>query len=226
LNQHLLIIEDEEGLREGLSRNFEYEGYRVSAAADGVAGLDLVLSAQPDLVILDVMLPGMNGLEVCRRIRQAGVQIPVLMLTVRRQEVDRVRGFENGADDYVLKPFSIQELSARVRALLRRSRPALPRAIWRLGEVEIDLSRQQATRRGKPVRLSFREFELLRCLSSRMGEVVTREDLLVLALGYSPATSSRAVDNLIVNLRKKIENDPHNPRHLLTAYGIGYKLVE
>lgn len=226
MSQHLLIIEDEEGLRQGLSRNFEFEGYRVSSVADGVAGLELALSTRPDLVILDIMLPRMNGFDVCRRLRESGARTPVLMLTVCREETDRVRGFEMGADDYVLKPFNLEELSARVRALLRRSQPASPRQSLKLGEVEVDLARQQASRRGRPIRLSFREFELLRCLTARLGEVVTREELLVRALGYSPSVSSRAVDTLVVNLRKKIEKDPHNPRHLLTAHGVGYKLVE
>ncbi len=226
MSKHLLIVEDEEGLRQGLRMNFEFEGYRVSSTSDGVAGLESALSLKPDLVILDIMLPRMNGFEVCRRVRAAGLSFPILMLTVKRDEPDRVRGLEIGADDYVLKPFSVLELSARVKALLRRSQPHPPeRRTWKLGAVKIDLVRQLATRHGRPVRLSFREFEILRCLAARLGEVVTREELLGQALGYSPAASSRAVDNLIVSLRKKID-DPHDPRHILTAYGVGYKLVE
>jgi DNA-binding response OmpR family regulator len=224
---HVLIVEDEEGLREGLQRNFEFEGYRVTTAADGQSGLELALATRPDVLILDLMLPRLNGYEVCRRLRGAGLGLPVLMLTVKKEETDRVRGFELGADDYVLKPFSLRELSARVKALLRRAQnQARERQFWKLGDVEVDFARQSATRRGRPVRLSFREFELLRCLASRRGEVVTREELLEQALGYSPSVSSRAVDNLIVHLRKKIEADPRYPRHILTAYGIGYKLVE
>ena len=225
--EHLLIVEDEEGLREGLRTNFEFEGYRVSLAKDGVEGLESALTLKPDLVILDIMLPRMNGFEVCRRVRAAGHDFPIMMLTVRRGEPERIRGFEIGADDYVLKPFSVQEVSARVKALLRRSQPhPAEQRTWKLGGVKIDLVRQQATRQGRPMRLSFREFEILRCLAARAGEVVTREELLGQALGYSPSASSRAVDNLIVSLRKKIEQDPHNPRHILTAYGVGYKLVE
>jgi two-component system alkaline phosphatase synthesis response regulator PhoP len=149
------------------------------------------------------------------------------MLSVRKEESERIRGFDVGADDYVLKPFSIQELSGRVRALLRRSQPHPAEEIrFRLGNLDIDFARQQAGRRGRPVKLSFREFELLRYLAARRGEVVTREELMRYVLGYSPEATSRAVDNLIVHLRKKIEIDPHNPRHILTAYGIGYKLVE
>ena len=224
---HLLIIEDEEGLREGLRRNFEYEGYRVSTAPDGQSGLDAATSLKPDLLILDIMLPRMNGFDVCRRLRAAGQDMLILMLSVRKEESDRVRGFDVGADDYVLKPFSVQELSGRVRALLRRSQPHLADAHrFRLGSVEIDFARQQAGRRGRAVKLSFREFELLRYLATRRGEVVTREELMKHVLGYSPQATSRAVDNLIVHLRKKIEADPHNPRYILTAYGIGYKLVE
>jgi DNA-binding response OmpR family regulator len=226
MSKHLLIVEDEEGLREGLRMNFEFEGYRVSSASDGISGLESALSLKPDLLILDIMLPRMNGFEVCRRVRASGLDFPILMLTVKRDEPERVRGLEIGADDYVLKPFSIQEVSARVKALLRRSQPHPPaRLTWKLGGVKIDLARQQATRRGRPIRLSFREFEILRCLAARVGEVVTREELLGQALGYSPSASSRAVDNLIVSLRKKID-DPHNPRHILTAYGVGYKMVE
>jgi DNA-binding response OmpR family regulator len=177
-------------------------------------------------VILDVMLPGLNGFDVCRRLRASGSNALVLMLTVRKEEPDRVLGFEVGADDYVLKPFSIQELSGRVRALLRRfSTKAADLPRLRLGNVEVDFGRQKAVRKGRVVKLSFREFELLRYLADRRGEVVTREDLLKHVLGYSTEATSRAVDNLIVHLRKKIEPDPREPKHILTAYGIGYKLV-
>jgi DNA-binding response OmpR family regulator len=224
---HLLIVEDDEGLREGLRRNFEYEGYRVSTAADGQSGLDAAISLKPDLIVLDIMLPRMNGFDLCRKLRTAGRDTLILMLSVRKEESERIRGFDVGADDYVLKPFSIQELSGRVRALLRRSQPHPAEEIrFRLGNLDIDFARQQAGRRGRPVKLSFREFELLRYLAARRGEVVTREELMRYVLGYSPEATSRAVDNLIVHLRKKIEIDPHNPRHILTAYGIGYKLVE
>jgi DNA-binding response OmpR family regulator len=221
-----LIVEDDEGLREGLRRNFEYEGYRVSTAPDGPSGLEAAVSLEPHLLILDVMLPGLNGFDVCRRLRATGANTPILMLSVRKEEPDRVHGFDVGADDYVLKPFSVQELSGRVRALLRRSQSPVPDAHrLRLGSVEVDFTRQQVGRRGRPVKLSFREFELLRYLAARRGEVVTREELMKHVLGYSPQATSRAVDNLIVHLRKKIEADPHDPRHILTAYGIGYKLV-
>jgi two-component system alkaline phosphatase synthesis response regulator PhoP len=223
---HLLIVEDDEGLREGLRRNFEYEGYRVSTAADGIAGLEAAVSLEPQLLILDVMLPGLNGFDVCRRLRAGGATTPILLLTVRKEEPDRVLGFDVGADDYVLKPFSVQELSGRVRALLRRSQASPAEASrLQLGAVEVDFTRQQVSRRGRPLKLSFREFELLRYLAGRRGEVVTREDLMKHVLGYSPEATSRAIDNLIVHLRKKVEIDPRAPRHILTAYGIGYKLV-
>jgi two-component system, OmpR family, alkaline phosphatase synthesis response regulator PhoP len=223
---HLLIVEDDEGLREGLRRNFEYEGYQVSTAADGFAGLEAAVTLGPQLLILDVMLPGLNGFDVCRRLRADGATTPILLLTVRKEEPDRVLGFDVGADDYVLKPFSVQELSGRVRALLRRSQGgAAELSRLRLGAVEVDFARQQVSRRGRQLKLSFREYELLRYLAGRRGEVVTREDLMKHVLGYSPEATSRAVDNLIVHLRKKIEVDPRAPRHILTAYGIGYKLV-
>jgi two-component system alkaline phosphatase synthesis response regulator PhoP len=223
---HLLIVEDDEGLREGLRRNFEYEGYQVSTAADGLAGLEAAVSLDPQLLILDVMLPGLNGFDVCRRLRAGGTTTPILLLTVKKEESDRVLGFDVGADDYVLKPFSVQELSGRVRALLRRTQASSGESSrLRLGAVEVDFARQQVTRRGRKLKLSFREFELLRYLAGRRGDVVTREDLMKHVLGYSPEATSRAVDNLIVHLRKKIEVDPRAPRHILTAYGIGYKLV-
>lgn len=223
---HLLIVEDDEGLREGLRRNFEFEGHLVSTASDGEKGLDAAFVLDPDLLILDVMLPGLNGFDVVRRLRARGATTPILLLTVRKGEPDRVLGFDVGADDYVLKPFSVQELSGRVRALLRRSQSrAMDPGRLRLGAVEVDFARQQVGRRGRSVKLSFREFELLRYLAGRRGEVVTREELLKDVLGYSPEATSRAVDNLIVHLRKKIEADPRVPRHILTAYGIGYKLV-
>ncbi len=223
---HLLIVEDDEGLREGLRRNFEYEGHQVSTASDGKEGLDAALALDPDLLILDVMLPGLNGFDVVRRLRARGAATPILLLTVRKEESDRVLGFDVGADDYVLKPFSVQELSGRVRALLRRSQSkGMEPSRLRLGAVEVDFARQQVGRRGRSVTLSFREFELLRYLAGRRGEVVTREELMKHVLGYSPEATSRAVDNLIVHLRKKIEADPREPRHILTAYGIGYKLV-
>ncbi len=223
---HLLIVEDDEGLREGLRRNFEYEGHQVSTASDGEKGLDAALALDPDLLILDVMLPGLNGFDVVRRLRARGVTMPILLLTVRKEEPDRVLGFDVGADDYVLKPFSVQELSGRVRALLRRSQSrSMDPGRLQLGAVEVDFAKQQIGRRGRSVKLSFREFELLRYLAGRRGEVVTREELMKHVLGYSPEATSRAVDNLIVHLRKKIEPDPRVPRHILTAYGIGYKLV-
>jgi DNA-binding response OmpR family regulator len=226
MSQHLLVIEDEVGLRDGLKMNFEFEGYRVSAAEDGIVGLELALSLMPDLVILDIMLPRMNGYDICRRIRSAGSDVPVLLLTIKREESERVLGFEAGADDYVLKPFSVRELSARVKALLRRAGAHRDAShSLTLSDVEIDLERQVVLRKRKRVRLSFREFEVLRCLAARMGDVVTRDELMAEALGYSPLASSRAVDNLVVGLRKKLEADYHNPRHILTAYGIGYKLV-
>ncbi len=184
MSKHLLIVEDEEGLRQGLQMNFEFEGYRVSSASDGVAGLESALSLKPDLVILDIMLPRMNGFEVCRRVRAAGLAFPILILTVKRDEPERVRGLEIGADDYVLKPFSVQELSARVKALLRRSQPDPPeRRTWKLGPVKIDLARQFATRHGRPVRLSFREFEILRCLAARVGENIRVRRFAYFALG-------------------------------------------
>jgi DNA-binding response OmpR family regulator len=226
--KRILVIEDEPQMLLGLRDNLELEGYEVQTAADGDEGLQKAAAFQPDLVILDVMLPRKNGFDVCRELRARSIATPVVMLTARNQETDKVLGLELGADDYVTKPFSITELLARVRAVLRRSggRPAVGAAdSYRIGDLEIDFRIHQA-RRGK-VRVEFtaREFELLRYFVTHIGQVVTREQILNEVWGYEEFPTTRTIDNFVAKLRQKIEKSPHAPEHILTIHGSGYKFV-
>jgi DNA-binding response OmpR family regulator len=224
----VLIIEDDAALLKGLRDNLEYEGYIVASATDGEAGLAAVRDKKPDLILLDIILPKLGGFEVCRRIRRDGIKTPILMLTARGEEADRVRGFDLGADDYVAKPFSVPELLARVRAILRRAEGgaeiAPPERI-RIDRVEIDFKAYEARRDGTPFELSRKEFGVLRYLASRRGEVVSRDELLDQVWGHDQYPTTRTVDNHIAQIRAKIEPDPAQPRFLLTFRGVGYKLV-
>ncbi|MDP2320258.1 MAG: response regulator transcription factor [Acidobacteriota bacterium] len=224
----ILVIEDEPQMRLGLRDNLELEGYEVETAADGDEGLQKAGTFSPDLVILDVMLPKKNGFDVCRDLRARSVGTPIVMLTARSAETDKVLGLELGADDYVTKPFSITELLARVRAVLRRSgagavKPAAD--VMRIGDIEIDFKLHQA-RRGK-VRIEFtaREFDLLRYFVLHTGQVVTREQILNEVWGYEEFPTTRTIDNFVAKLRQKIEKSPHAPEHILTIHGSGYKFV-
>jgi DNA-binding response OmpR family regulator len=222
----VLVIEDDAAILRGLADNLKHEGYAVFTATTGEAGYDLQRTQKPDLIILDLMLPRMSGLELCRKLRAEGVQTPILMLTARSEESDRVIGLDLGADDYVTKPFSLRELMARVRALLRRM-PAsadLPDVLT-FGDVEIDFRRYVARRHGKPVEMTRKEFATLRLLAARSGEVVTREELLNEVWGYEAYPVSRTVDNHIAGLRAKLERDPAQPVHIRTVHGVGYKFV-
>lgn len=222
----VLVVEDEPDLVLGLRHNLELEGYRVLHAADGVRGLELAIKEKPDCVILDVMMPKMDGLEVCRQLRSRGHEMPILMLTAKSQEVDKVVGLEMGADDYLTKPFGLRELLARVKALLRRTQRRMSRpdtvvvAGW-----TVDCRRFEA-RKGKVVRaLSRYEADILALLAQRVGEVVSRNDILNEIWGLDAYPSDRTVDNYIVKLRKAVEPDPRQPRHLVTVHGVGYRLV-
>ena len=222
----LLIVEDDPAMARGLRDNFEFEGYEVLTAANGEDGLRVALSAKPDLILLDVMLPRMSGFEVCRQLRDRGVSTPVVMLTARGQELDKVAGLELGADDYVTKPFSIRELAARVRAHLRRSAAkATPVTHYTFGDVALDFTHHQATVKGEPLALTPREFDILRYLIQHRGEVVTRDDLLDRVWGITNFPMTRTVDNHIAKLRHKIEAEPAEPRFLLTVHRIGYKFL-
>ncbi len=224
----VLVVEDDEAMAVALRDGFAYEGYEVTVARDGEAGLALAREQPPDLMILDVMLPRMNGLEVCKLLRSEGSELPVIMLTARGQEIDKVLGLKLGADDYVTKPFSFMELMARVEAVLRRVRPGgrTQQAAQRFGDVTVDLARHEASKGGVPLELSPREFRLLGYLLERRGEVVSREELLDAVWGYDSIPFTRTVDTHVAKLRKKIEDDPADPRYIITVHRLGYKLVQ
>ena len=222
----ILIVEDEPNMVAGLRDNFEYEGYEVITATDGVAGLERALNEAPDLVVLDVMMPRMSGLEVCKQLKSKRPSIPIIMLTARGQEVDKVVGLELGADDYVTKPFSIRELLARVKAVLRRAQ-TVPKEQERysFGDVEVNLRSCQVSRKGKALDFSSKEFELLKYFLCHPGEALSRDRLLEEVWGYESLSSTRTVDAHIVRLRQKIEPNPEDPRFILTVHGTGYKFV-
>lgn len=226
--KRILVIEDDLAILRGLKDNLEYESYEVLTATDGEQGYCLIREKKPDLVILDLMLPKMSGYELCRKVRREGVSTPILMLTARGEEVDRVLGLDLGADDYVTKPFSVPELLARIRAILRRvqksSSEELPTELI-FGRVVVDFRRFEARKEGKNLNLSRKEFGVLRLLAARAGEVVTRDELLDEVWGYDRYPTTRTVDNHIALLRSKLEEDPSEPHHLLTVHGVGYKLV-
>ena len=222
----ILVVEDDPAILRGIKDNLEYESYEVLTAADGQAGYSLIRQEQPDLVILDLMLPKMSGYELCRRVRGEGITTPILMLTARGEEVDRVMGLDLGGDDYVTKPFSLPELLARVRALLRRAQvPDGPPTELRFGDVVVDFRRYEARKGETPLEMTRKEFGLLRLLAARAGEVVTRDELLREVWGYHNYPATRTVDNHVAFLRAKIEDNASEPRHLLTVHGVGYKLV-
>jgi len=221
----ILIIEDEPDLLRGLELNIKAEGYRVFTATSGDAGLEAAVHERPDLVLLDLMLPGMSGLDVCRELRRKHFEAPIIMLTARIEEVDRVVGLEVGADDYVTKPFGIRELLARIRVRLRRRTTGAANDILRFADVELDFDKHQATRGGRRVDLTGKEFEILRLLAQHRGNIVTRERLLDEVWGYEHYPTTRTVDNHILRLRQKLETEPSNPRHILSVYGEGYRFV-
>ncbi|MCC7242607.1 MAG: response regulator transcription factor [Acidobacteria bacterium] len=222
----ILVIEDEPQMLLGLRDNLELEGYEVQTAADGEEGLAKAASFGPDLVILDVMLPRKNGFDVCRELRARSNTTPVVMLTARSAETDKVLGLELGADDYVTKPFSITELLARVRAVLRRTASPKPAAeVVQIGDIEVDLTLHQARRDKARVDFTAREFELLRYFVQHTGQVVTREQILNEVWGYEEFPTTRTIDNFVAKLRQKIERSPHAPEHILTIHGSGYKFV-
>ena len=225
--QKILLIEDQEDILRGLAVNLTREGYRVLKASRGDTGLALALKEAPHLILLDVMLPGMNGLDVCRDLRKHGIDVPIIMLTAKSEELDRVVGLEIGADDYVTKPFSVRELVARIHAHLRRQPTRANELLthYRFGDVEIDFEKLRVTRKGQAVELTSKEFAVLQFLIRHRGEVVTRDQLLDQVWGYESYPSTRTVDNHILNLRHKLERDPAKPQHILTAHGEGYKFV-
>jgi DNA-binding response OmpR family regulator len=223
----VLVVEDEAAILQGLRDNLEFEGYEVFTALDGIAGLEQIRKHDPHLIVLDLMLPRLSGYELCRKLRAEGVNTPILMLTARGEEADRVLGLDLGADDYVTKPFSVRELMARVRALLRRTATGsgLPNEL-EFDDVRIDFARYEATRGGRKVDLTRKEFGLLRLLAAKEGAVVTRDELLEKVWGYEAMPTTRTVDNHLAALRAKLERDAAEPQHLITVHGVGYKLVK
>ena len=219
----ILVIDDEPAILRGLADNLRRELHEVSTAADGETGYRMIREKRPDLVILDLMLPKLSGYELCRQIRAEGMTTLVLMLTARGEETDRIVGLDLGADDYVTKPFSVRELLARVRALLRRTqaKPGIDQLT--IGDVTIDFRKYEARKAGKPLEMTRREFQLLQALASRPGEVVTRDALLDRVWGLEAYPTTRTIDNHIAGLRAKLETDPAAPKHLLTVRGVGYK---
>jgi DNA-binding response OmpR family regulator len=218
----ILVVDDEPNIAFALETDLRQEGHDVRVAATGEDAMGLAASGGFDLLVLDVMLPGRDGLEVCRDLRRQGIRTPILMLTARGQEADKVMGLELGADDYLTKPFSPRELRARVKALLRRASPEADDT-FRFGEIEVHLSRAEVRRGGRVVELSALEFRLLGAFIARRGRVLTREQLLDAVWGQGVSLNDRVVDNHIVALRRKLEPDPARPRFLLNLRGLGYR---
>ncbi|HUK18979.1 MAG TPA: response regulator transcription factor [Bryobacteraceae bacterium] len=220
----ILVVEDEPGIALGLEDDLKLEGYEVETVADGIAAAERAREGPFDLILLDVMLPGKDGFEVCRELRRSGLRTPIVMLTAKTQESEKVMGFELGADDYVTKPFGTRELRARIKALLRRAGgvEAEPER-YQFGEVEVDFQRAELRRAGCPVELTPIEFKLLAVFVRARGRVLSREQLIEGAWGAETFTSARIVDNHIANLRKKIEPDAANPKYLRNVRGLGYR---
>jgi DNA-binding response OmpR family regulator len=223
----ILIIEDERPMRTALQDVLEVEGHRVITAADGAAGLERALEEKPDLILLDIMLPRLDGFAVCAELRRVSFEAPILMLTARGQIEDRVTGLDAGADDYLVKPFSTDELLARVRALLRRvQRQHHTLAELRLGEVRIDFVQQSVWRGAAELHFTAKELAVLRLLAESPGEVITRDRFLDVVWGYGAFPSTRTVDNHIASLRAKLEADPDRPRWIQTVHGTGYRFLQ
>jgi DNA-binding response OmpR family regulator len=227
MKEKILIIEDELDLVKGIKMNLVDEGYEVDYALNGKEGLEKGLKEKPDLILLDIMLPGIDGLEICKELRRNKVDIPILMLTAKGDEIDKVIGLEIGADDYISKPFSIRELLARIKAHLRRENRSVETApeVFQLESMKIDFEHYKVIRKDDEIDLTSLEVDVLRYLISRDGKVVSRDDLLDKIWGYEKYPTTRTIDNHILKLRKKIELDPNHPQHILTVYGGGYRFV-
>ena len=227
MKEKILIIEDEKDLVKGLKMNLVDEGYKVDYALDGKEGLEKAMGENPDLILLDIMLPGMDGLEICKELRRNKIDIPILMLTAKGEEIDKVIGLEIGADDYISKPFSIRELLARIKAHLRRENRSVDMVpgVIQLGFIKIDFGHFKVMRQDDEIGLTSLEVDVLRYLIGQDGKVVSRDDLLDKIWGYEKYPTTRTIDNHILKLRKKIEIDPNHPRHILKVYGGGYRFV-
>ncbi|MGE5362688.1 MAG: response regulator transcription factor [Bacteroidota bacterium] len=231
MTKKILIVEDEPNMRLGLKDNLEFEGYEVDVAEEGNLGLSKILENPYNLVLLDVMLPNLSGFDICKTARKKGVTTPIILLTAKGEEMDKVLGLELGADDYVTKPFSLRELLARIKAILRRGEDRSTAGntadtIIRIGRLELNFSSYNAFSDSKSVQMTHREFEIIKYLWENRNRTVSREDLLQNIWGYEEAPTTRTVDNFILKLRQRIENDSNHPQIILTVHGIGYKLVQ
>jgi two-component system alkaline phosphatase synthesis response regulator PhoP len=228
MGKTILVVEDDMGIRTILEDMLTSQGYDAVTAEDGMKGLQLARELKPDLVILDVMLPLLDGFEVCKKIRKEGITSPIMMLTVKDEEVDKVLGLELGADDYVTKPFSLKELSARVKALFRRVEEYREElSVYRFGNIELDFQKYESWKEGKQLDLSPLELKILKALISRKGRAITRDELLDLVWGVNNLTvSHRTVDSHIAHIRKKVEEDPSRPEFIRSVHSIGYKFVD
>ncbi len=223
MSKTILLIEDEPGIRMAVKDELEFEGFRVHLAEDGLTGLESILRNAPDLIVLDLMLPGKNGFEICREVRQRGIATPVIVLTARGQEADKIRGLQLGADDYITKPFSLAELVARIRAVLRRYQPQQAGDVIQHRMITIDLKKRQVSKGKKIVELTDKEFQILTLLMKRPAEVITRDDFLKAIWGEDVYITHRTIDIHIAALRKKLEDDPENPTLILSVRNAGYK---
>ena len=226
----ILVIEDDPAIATGLKESLEQEHYTVELATDGTLGHERARAGGADLILLDRMLPGMNGEDICRSVRAAGIATPIIMLTARSEEIDKVIGLEIGADDYITKPFSMRELVARIRAVLRRAGNGNGNGSgaidsYSFGDVHLDFARQEGRKRTEPIRLTAMEFRIMKYFAEREGRVITRDMLLDDVWGYEAFPTTRTVDNFILLLRKKVEDDPSRPRHIVTVHKAGYKFI-
>lgn len=228
MSYSILIVEDEPNMRLGLKDNLEFEGYSVDLAEDGAEGLDKILKKSYDLIIMDVMMPKMSGLDACKKAREAGIEAPILLLTAKSEEIDKVIGLELGADDYVTKPFSLRELLARIKAILRRlslKKEPGKTTETKVGRLTVNFDTYTSHDQNGQVRMSHKEYAILQYLLAHKNETVSRYDLLEKVWGYEESPTTRTVDNFIVKLRQKVETDPNDPRIIITVHGTGYKLI-
>ncbi len=225
-NPLILIVEDDPSIRLGLRKSLSFDGYQVIEAGDGEQGLELAFSQRPDLIVLDVMLPRINGFEVCRTIRRHDKTTPILILSAKEQEYDKITGLEQGADDYITKPFSVRELVARIKAALRRTRPEEQEAeAFEFGNVSVDVPGQRLLVNGESIEVSNREFRLLCYLIENRGRVLSRDQILNKVWGFDYEGTARTIDNFINKLRAKLEDDPTDPQFIVTVRGVGYKFL-
>jgi len=225
----ILVVEDEQHMLSGLKDNLEFEGYEVDTANDGKQGLDKILHSDYDLILLDVMLPHISGFDICKKARKEGIETPIIFLTAKSEEIDKVIGLESGGDDYITKPFSLREMLARIKAVLRRTQARQDKSAVinniEIGNLTVNFDTYNAFLKKEPVKLSFKEFEILHYLYKRKNGTVTRDSLLDDVWGFDYQPTPRTIDNFILKLRQKIEDDPNNPKYIITIHGIGYKLL-